>query len=63
MYETIRVESRGESVARLVLARPPLNVLNIAMLKELCDAVDELTARPALRVLVIAAEGRAFSAE
>ncbi|HET7692730.1 MAG TPA: enoyl-CoA hydratase/isomerase family protein, partial [Gemmatimonadota bacterium] len=62
MYETIRVESRGDSVARLVLARPPLNVLNIAMLKELCDAVDELAARPRLRALVIAAEGRAFSA-
>ncbi|HJU87144.1 MAG TPA: enoyl-CoA hydratase-related protein [Gemmatimonadota bacterium] len=62
MYETIRVESRGESVARLVLARPPLNVLNIAMLKELCDALDELAARPALRALVVAAEGRAFSA-
>ena len=62
MYQTIRVESRGDSVARLVLARPPLNVLNIAMLKELCDAVDELAGRPGLRALVIAAEGRAFSA-
>ena len=62
MYETIRVENRGESIVRLVLARPPLNVLNIAMLKELCDAVDELAKRPRLRVLVIAAEGRAFSA-
>ncbi len=62
MYQTIRVESRGDSVARLVLARPPLNVLDIAMLKELCDAVDELAARPRLRALVIAAEGRVFSA-
>lgn len=62
MYETIRVEDRGDSVARLVLARPPLNVLDIAMLKELCDAVEELAARQALRVLVIAAEGRVFSA-
>lgn len=62
MYETIRVENRGESIARLVLVRPPLNVLNIAMLKELCDAVDELAKLPRLRVLVIAAEGRAFSA-
>src|SRR5918996_1270482 len=61
MYETIRVESRGDSVARLVLARPPLNVLNIAMLKELSDAVDELAARLALRVLVIAAEGHAHA--
>jgi cyclohexa-1,5-dienecarbonyl-CoA hydratase len=62
MVETIRVENRGESVARIVLARPPLNVLNIAMLKELCDAVDDLAARPRLRALVIAAEGRAYSA-
>jgi cyclohexa-1,5-dienecarbonyl-CoA hydratase len=62
MYETIRVEDRGESVARLVLARPPLNVLSIAMLKELSDAVDELAARPRLRALVLAADGRAFSA-
>jgi cyclohexa-1,5-dienecarbonyl-CoA hydratase len=62
MYETIRVESRGDSVARLLLARPPLNVLDTAMLKELCDAVDELAARPGLRALVIAAEGRVFSA-
>ena len=62
MGDTIRVEERGESVARIVLARPPLNVLNIAMLKELCDAVDVLGERPRLRVLVIAAEGRVFSA-
>jgi cyclohexa-1,5-dienecarbonyl-CoA hydratase len=62
MVETIRVENRGESVARIVLARPPLNVLNIAMLKELCDAIDDLAARPRLRALVIAAEGRAYSA-
>jgi cyclohexa-1,5-dienecarbonyl-CoA hydratase len=62
MTDTIRVEERGESVARIVLARPPLNVLNIAMLKELCDAVDALSQQPRLRVLVIAAEGRVFSA-
>jgi len=62
MYETIRVEERGEHVARLVLARPPLNVLGIAMLKELADAIDALAAREKLRALVVAAEGRAFSA-
>ena len=62
MYQTIRVEDRGESVARLVLARPPLNVLSTAMLKELCEAVDELATRPRLRALVVAADGRAFSA-
>jgi cyclohexa-1,5-dienecarbonyl-CoA hydratase len=60
-YETIRVES-GAPVAQLVLARPPLNILNIAMLEEIADALDALAARNDMRVLVIAAEGKAFSA-
>ncbi|HUF90040.1 MAG TPA: enoyl-CoA hydratase-related protein [Gemmatimonadota bacterium] len=62
MYETIRVETRGEHVARVVLASPPLNVLSIAMLKELSEAIEEAAAIEKLRVLVVAAEGRAFSA-
>jgi cyclohexa-1,5-dienecarbonyl-CoA hydratase len=60
-YETIRLES-GAPVARMVLARPPLNILNIAMLEEIADALDILAARNDMRVLVIAAEGKAFSA-
>lgn len=62
MYETIRVETRGEHVARVVLVSPPLNVLSIAMLKELTEAIEEAAAIEKLRVLVVAAEGRAFSA-
>ena len=62
MYQTIRVEPSGEHVARVVLANPPLNVLTIAMLKELAEAIEEAAAREKLRVLVIAAEGRTFSA-
>lgn len=62
MYEMIRVETRGEHVARVVLASPPLNVLSIAMLKELSEAIEEAAAIEKLRVLVVAAEGRAFSA-
>lgn len=61
MYETIRLEAEGP-VARLTLARPPLNILNIAMLEELADAVEALGDRPDVRVVVLAAEGRAFSA-
>jgi cyclohexa-1,5-dienecarbonyl-CoA hydratase len=62
MVETIRMERRGESVARLVLANPPLNVLTIRMLKELAEAIEEAIAIDRLRVLVLAAEGRVFSA-
>lgn len=61
-YETIRVEDGGEGIARLVLDRPPLNILDIAMLIEIAHAIDMVSAREDLRALVIAAEGKAFSA-
>lgn len=60
-YQTIRVEDEGR-VARLVLARPPLNILNIAMLEEMEDALDVLATRRDLCAIVIAADGKAFSA-
>ncbi|MFN2383664.1 MAG: enoyl-CoA hydratase/isomerase family protein [Gemmatimonadota bacterium] len=62
MFETIRVDGETGPVTRIVLARPPLNILNIRMLEELADAVDAHATRADLRVLVIAAEGKAFSA-
>ena len=52
----------GGDVARITLARPPLNILTIAMMEELNTALDEVAGRPTLRALVLAAEGRAFSA-
>lgn len=48
-------------VARLTLNRPPLNVLNIAMMREINSALDGFDQATA-KVLVIAAEGKAFSA-
>ncbi len=48
--------------AELVLDRPPVNVLNIAMMGEMCEALAEASEVPDLRVLVIRAEGKAFSA-
>jgi cyclohexa-1,5-dienecarbonyl-CoA hydratase len=60
-FEHLRIERRG-SVARLVLDRPPLNVLNIAMLEELDAALAGLAAEPDLKVLVLAGAGRAFCA-
>jgi cyclohexa-1,5-dienecarbonyl-CoA hydratase len=48
-------------VARITLNRPPLNVLNLEMLAELDRAFKKVAAeQPA--VLVLAAEGKAFSA-
>ena len=48
--------------AELVLDRPPVNVLDIAMMGEMCEALAEASEVPDLRVLVISAAGKAFSA-
>ncbi|MCS6936036.1 MAG: enoyl-CoA hydratase/isomerase family protein [Candidatus Bipolaricaulota bacterium] len=58
--KAIRIE-RDPAVAKVVLARPPLNVLGIAELRELSHALETLREDPA-KVVVLAAEGRAFSA-
>lgn len=60
-YETIRLTVEAP-IARLVLARPPLNILNIDMLEEIADALDTLAPRRDLRAVVIGAQGRVFSA-
>ncbi len=49
-------------VARLTLARPPLNILTTEMMEELNRALEQLPARSDLRAVVLAAEGKAFSA-
>jgi len=61
VFRFLTVENDG-AVARLVLNRPPLNIMNLEMIEEMNRALEELTCEPALRVLVIAAEGKAFSA-
>ena len=59
-YEHIKLAVEG-GVATLTLCREPLNVLNIAMMKEMNQALDSL-APSGLKVLLIQAEGKAFSA-
>ncbi|MBI4635508.1 MAG: enoyl-CoA hydratase/isomerase family protein [Candidatus Rokubacteria bacterium] len=49
-------------VARITLDRPPLNILTIEMLEELNAALDRAARRPALKALVLAGQGKAFSA-
>ncbi len=60
-YEFISLEI-SEDIARVTLNRPPLNILTLAMIRELTQALGELAERPGLKGLVLAASGRAFCA-
>lgn len=60
-YEHIKL-STDDSTATLVLHRPPLNVMNIAMMREINAGLEVLRANLGAKVLVIKAEGKAFSA-
>jgi cyclohexa-1,5-dienecarbonyl-CoA hydratase len=62
MNETYIHTTVAEGVARVVLDHPPLNVLTRAMLAELRAALDRLAEDRELRVLVLAAAGKHFSA-
>ncbi|MGB9887186.1 MAG: enoyl-CoA hydratase/isomerase family protein [Moorellales bacterium] len=59
-YECLRVASQN-GISRITLDRPPLNVLNIGMMEELVRAL-EAAAKEETKVILIDAEGRAFSA-
>jgi len=60
-YITFTLEER---VARVTLARPPLNILNIAMMQEINKALEDCSAERDLAGIVFAASAdcRAFSA-
>lgn len=49
-------------VARLTLARPPLNILTIDMMQEINGALARVADNAALKVLVLDGDGKAFSA-
>lgn len=59
--EFLRVE-RDADVVRLVMDRPPLNVLHLPMLGELEEALAGVEADDEARVLVLAGAGKAFCA-
>ncbi|MBZ5555201.1 MAG: enoyl-CoA hydratase/isomerase family protein [Acidobacteriia bacterium] len=52
----------GDGIGRLTLKRPPLNILNIPMLREMERVLKEAGDIDTLRVLVLAAKGKLFSA-
>jgi cyclohexa-1,5-dienecarbonyl-CoA hydratase len=62
-FQHILFDRQG-GVARLVLNKPPYNVLDIAMMQEISRALEELNGDPSAKVLVFeSAEGsKAFSA-
>ncbi len=60
-YRFIRC-SEDSGVARITLARPPLNILTIEMMEDVSAALQWAAGLPALKVVLLAAEGKAFSA-
>ncbi len=50
-------------IARITINKPPVNVLDIPTMREMCDALDDARKREDKKVVVVAAEGtKAFSA-
>jgi cyclohexa-1,5-dienecarbonyl-CoA hydratase len=60
-FEHIQTEIR-DGVATLTLNRAPLNILNIEMMEEINTYLEDLKKEKSLKLLVIQAVGRAFSA-
>ncbi len=58
---TVSVE-KNKGVARVILNQPPLNVIDSPMMEEIERALASLKTDPATRIVVIAAQGKAFSA-
>jgi len=62
-YRTLRVAARDSGVAQVTMARPEVfNAFDEAMIAELDAAFEQLEADAAVRVVVLAGEGRHFSA-
>ncbi len=60
-FKNIEFE-RDEHTAKITLNRPPLNVLNIEMMREISTALEGLKDDRKLKVVIFKAEGKAFSA-
>jgi cyclohexa-1,5-dienecarbonyl-CoA hydratase len=60
-YAFLRLRREG-AVVHLVLDRPPLNVLNLAMLQELDAALEEIAGAAGVKLMILSGEGRGFCA-
>ncbi len=52
----------AQGISRLTLTRPPANVLSIAMMEEMSQALESLEYKRDVKLLVVAAQGKYFSA-
>jgi methylglutaconyl-CoA hydratase len=61
--ETVTIETDARGVARVTMNRPEVfNAFNEAMIADLALAFEQLSADPAVRLIVLAGSGKAFSA-
>ena len=60
-YEFIKVDFQ-DGLGSITLNRPPLNVLNIAMMEEINSALEAWEGKRDLKVILFRAEGKCFSA-
>ncbi len=60
-YEHLSTSIDG-GIATITLNRPPVNVLNMAMMGELNDAMESLVSRSDLAAIALRASGKTFSA-
>jgi len=60
-FQHIRTEMAG-GVGSIILNRPPVNILNIEMMEEINQALQGFKGEEGLKILVLRAEGKAFSA-
>jgi methylglutaconyl-CoA hydratase len=62
-FSTLTITERAPGVAQITMARPAVfNAFDEAMIAELDAAFDQVVANPAVRVIVLAGEGKHFSA-
>jgi enoyl-CoA hydratase len=57
----VRLEVAG-AIATIVLARPPVNALDVPMLQALIAALQQVDESPDIRAAILTGEGRCFSA-
>ncbi len=62
MTETFVTFEIDNGAATVTLNRPPLNVLNMSLLRQLDAALEQLSTDETVRLLVLRAEGKLFSA-
>ncbi|MFZ7112778.1 MAG: enoyl-CoA hydratase/isomerase family protein [Desulfatiglandales bacterium] len=60
-YEHIEVEFK-DGLGRITLNRPPVNVLNIAMMNEINEVLESWQGKKDLKVVLFDAKGKCFSA-